>query len=354
MKNLLLALFAAVFAISCSDDDSTGPSGNGEYAEWLYMSGRKSSDDRARYIYRINVKSGELEKVLDGAEMDSQPANGKMAYTRDMENDDERALCVANTNGSGEIVIEISDIINAYLSPTADKVLYEIYNDNFELELHYASIDGSFKTKISEYEISEYSFISPDGSKIAYAIDNFNKTDIYVYDFASHQSTLLTSDSSYADVHRIGCEYVQWSEAGDKIFYILEYYEGDYSYQTSRLFSCSPDGSNKTQIAEIYGMRLAADFDGGTKFIYSARDENYYMSLWTMGVDGSNQTKITPEGEYWITIPGWPRPGKDELLVGTNYEINDEDTGDLIAINLKTGDVRNIVVNVVEKLKAIE
>ena len=76
---------------------------------------------------------------------------------------------------------------------------------------------------------------SPDGKKMAFVSDRNGNTDIFIYDFASQQTTQITDNLG-------GDEFPAWSPDGKQILYV--------SYQNGQwdVFSMNADGTNPVNL----------------------------------------------------------------------------------------------------------
>ena len=133
-----------------------------------------------------------------------------------------------------------------------------------------------------------YSF-SPDSTKAVYPIQDGSDYKIKIIDIDGSNGEVLTS------VHFAVAP--NFSAEGNTIYFV-----GTTDAEAFSLYSVGTDGSNETALESLPGSDASHDprsmiiSPDGTKLLYSVKgDANNTADVYTMNVDGSNQTLIIDE-----------------------------------------------------------
>lgn len=235
-------------------------------------------------------------------------------------------LYSANADGTGERKITGNTTVEeARLSPDGTKIAFVALGTVFK-NIYITDVNGG----THEYLHSGYSVaFSPDGTKLAFA-DGGNSSydaDIYIYDFASKQtSKLYNNDLGYI-------QELDWSPDGKKM--IFTYIYGLFGANQRYLMQINTEGDpNPIALTRINGdgafertafARQARYSPDGQKIVFSLLDvlEDDYWYVYTMNLDGSNQTRIS-ERYVHSALPVWSPDGNSILYRydgGTNAEL---------------------------------
>jgi TolB protein len=198
---------------------------------------------------------------------------------------------------------------------------------------------------------------SPDGSKIFFELVNLEEQKGYI--------CVMNSDGS--DVNRLaqGRDFIL-SPDGSKILFVAPEGQG--------IFIMNPDGSNKRNLPPFsYRSPSCSPFspDGNKLCYYTSRPAGYYWvqeksgggwtrlsympqgafcvaeemlaDIWVMDIDGSNQTKITPDIPHsgfchWLA---WS-PDGEKILFQTSELSNDTVNIDIWTMNVDGSDMKRV------------
>ena len=257
--------------------------------------------------------------VSAGSLIQSQPAsatfpgkNGKIVFSR-ITAPFEREIFTVNPDGSGltQLTFTGPGVTNDYPRWSADgtKIVFDSNrvtpadtDGNFEIWIMKA--DGSVQTQITFTSSSVKNFeaaFSPDGSKIVFVSDQPPSTqpNIWVMNAdGSNQQRLTTgTDEDRSPV---------WSPDGSKIAFRRSLAGGD-----RRIFVMNPDGSGQTDITNnpnYYDYQPEWSPDG--RMIAFSRFTQSVRAIWVMNADGSNAKKLSaPPQSNLDMYPAWSPDG---------------------------------------------
>ncbi len=186
---------------------------------------------------------------------------------------------------------------------------------NYELELWLMDPDGGNLTQLTDNLYASAPAWSPDGSKIVFsAIENFDKSEIYVVDISGDNLIQLTSNGGYND-------NPAWSPDGSKIAFVSNSHdESGYN----EIYIMDADGTNHSRLTESdYHSQHPGWSPDGSKIIYSEEFHStdisdIFPNFYIMNPDGSNPTRIT-EGISFEYRASW-----------SPLELNINDFGEVI------------------------
>lgn len=160
-------------------------------------------------------------------------------------------------------------------SNEANRIVYETNeNQSYSPILKTVHIDGSYPTilRTEDGKKIKGSFAnwSPDGKRIVYQvrakIEGEFAGQLYTYTIKHQKKTRITKNL-------FNNSLPVWSKAGDKI-----YYNSDRNSKRN-LFSIDVDGTNETQLTDFENASLFRHFSSkNSQFIYSHRDSSIYSS----------------------------------------------------------------------------
>lgn len=193
-------------------------------------------------------------------------------------------ISMINPDGTSNQIGIVTGAYSKFL-PDGTKFFFADLSSGFEAKI--ANIDGSSQQSVSwtpalEGGANVINF-SPDGSKIAYANPDGLGTSSYIAGVDGLSPFKVNS--------------VEWaimpnfSSDGETI-----YFAGYGGGETYSLFSVGVDGSNETELQTLpttgYPARLVISPDGTKLLFGTINPEDNTKDVYTMNVDGSNQVKI--------------------------------------------------------------
>jgi len=170
-------------------------------------------------------------------------------------------------------------------------------------EIYVMNADGSNQARLTKNSASDSAPAwSPDGSKIAFTsfrgvIGNKRKRvgnmEIYVMNADGSNQIRLTKNpaaSPYAPYALAICESPAWSPDGSKIAFASNRYN---RFGNVKIYVMNADGSKQTRLTNnsAYDASPAWSPDGSKIAFVSGRDGN--QEIYVMNADGSNQTRLT-------------------------------------------------------------
>lgn len=213
------------------------------------------------------------------------------------------------------------DVYSLSLTPDAGKLVFSAgTSQNGELQRDVFSVnqDGSeLRQLTSRPELSWQAAVSPDGSEIAYVVEQAGRSDLRLMHLDGSQDRALTSNNA-------GSWEPTWAPEGKAILTTTR----DSQLGNLELVQLAADGSTKEQLSHMGGTNQYAAFskDGG-QIVFSSDINMGVPAAFVMGRDGSGvrqlsqdvmffgPASLSPQGQALFT--GMDRWNKQHLYVVT-------------------------------------
>jgi len=145
---------------------------------------------------------------------------------------------------------------------------------------------------------------NPEGTKIVFAVSNFEDSSIWIFDLETRESYQINIPNTR---HLM---YTEWSPLGDKIVYREGAYFGlTHKIYTNNLLGTNPICLTNDQDFSTHGGSFSHD---GSKIVYFSYLSKGVGDIWVMDVDGGNKIQLTNyqtvENEYNV-LPSWSPDG---------------------------------------------
>ena len=272
-------------------------------------------------LYSITADGSRLEKVVDTSAKEPDWLIGSSMTYFDMSPDGSRLAFSACTH---------------HRDPATEYLKYNsLYRDwprgwayNYDMAL--ANIDGTDASRLTHTPGSEnFPVWSPDGTSIAY----FSSNDSWGEWGGLKIHTLATGDIREIEDDGIRPHPPSWSPDGEKLAFVG--YEWFARQSRMSVWTVGADGSNLTRIA-FAASGPAWSPDGKRIAMAVPRGPNK-ASLYTFAADGSDPTFVSldlPEpwdepAEPWLGNLSWSPDGSAILLEGFAHAVNVDGTGTL-------------------------
>lgn len=192
-------------------------------------------------------------------------------------------------------------------------------------EVYIMNSDGSNQTQLTNDKLSGpfSAKLSSDGKKIAYISDQPNHTNLEIWIMNSdgtNKEQLTSSDS-------IDEDWVSWSPDNQK----LAFHSHEQTNNSYHIWTINVSGGGRKQITtdnkkQCFNPDWSPD---GKKILYSGKDQNGNTNLFTINIDGTNDTQITNDNMVGSGV--WSPDGTKILYLSkTNpagfYVINPDGT----------------------------
>jgi len=162
-------------------------------------------------------------------------------------------------------------------------LILEIENDAIKKITPIDSISGD---KVKIYSPSW----SPDGEFLLYSKASKKTLGIFVYSLSENTIALIDNLPITENEDFKGKAFPSWSPRENQILWVAWNNQGN-----NRIFSCSPDGSNKRLLANVMGDEVMPTWSPngeGIAYAIFNREPNENNGLWKIKNDGTNHQQI--------------------------------------------------------------
>ena len=233
-----------------------------------------------------------LTKVTSNVTSDSNPvwspAGNEILFVRD------GGLYKALSNGTGETKLTPAEPVDYSWSPDGSKILYTVGGPEMETsgEVWVMNANGSGKTQLmnSELKIRYSCTWFPSGSKIAYAT---------VYDDMGINYGVIDPDGS--GKHEFGTTGIIGSIAFSPDASKIAYTDQEYYIRILNL-----DQKNSTELSpgnlvhQTQSWQSQAWSPNGSQIVYYSQ-ENGNWSIYTININGTGKTQLTPDAANYLS-----------------------------------------------------
>lgn len=273
---LWLLMLACSKAYTVPEAEVPGPIGSIVY----------TSDESGNFeVYHMNINSHETVRLTDNTSEETTPfyfpparfgfvseKNGKyQIYTMDLDGSEQKTW----KKNDARILVTPS------VSPDGKKMAYAVQSNDKNSNLYLSNLDGSEEERLTNSPGMEWDpSWSPDGEQIVFSHNVGDRWHINVINISDGQVTSLTDNTFYNGRPR-------WSPDGSLILFESDR-DGDWE-----IYVMDVDGRNTRAITEnSTGDWLARWSPDGQWIVYvSNRDGD--DEIYIIGVDGRQQSKLT-------------------------------------------------------------
>ena len=268
----------------------------------------------------IRIASTGGKPIIAGQEYVFTSKNGKIAFSRRVNNSNNWNIFVMNADGFGQTNLLSNSSVDATgpaWSPDGTKIAYSNTIDGYS-QINVMNADGSDQTQLTNSGGSNPSW-SPDGTKIAFNSSRNGNSEIFVMNADGSGQTNLTNGTE-------NDFQPAWSPDGTKIAYSNSF----------DIYVVNADGSGQTRLTNMnngWSSEPAWSPDG-TKIAYSN-----ILDIYVMNADGSGQTNLTNGTENDFQ-PAWS-PDDTKIAFTSNLQIfviNADGSGQTQLTNSYDGD----------------
>lgn len=270
--------------------------------------------------------------------------SGKIIFVSDRDGEETFSFYIMNYDGSEpeawvDVPNPLSDATSRFVprySPDGSKIAYVLEQDG-AFNIFVANVDGTEALQLTTYTDPLYGFHpswSLDGTQIIFDTNEDNGIHIINADGTNHISLI--------ENHTGIKGYPAWSPDGTAIVFNWGYdiVTQDYT-QDMEIMVMNPDGTNITPLTDNDFTDIGAVWSpDGTKIAFhSNRDGNF--EIYVMNADGSEQTRLT-DNDVDDFSPAWSPNG--ELIAYTAVLKNEDDSRlrQVIIMNADGSNPRNL------------
>jgi Tol biopolymer transport system component len=252
------------------------------------------------YSQNVQVEAraiGTIQTINDYAI--SSNTTSRIAFISNRDGIDE--IYSMNTDGSNQVRLTGTEAANCgpVISPDGSKIVFYSFRDGPIPEIYIMNADGTNPVRITNnaaYDV--YPTWTPDGNKIVFVSNRDGSNNIYLMNDDGTNPVRLTNNPLPDE--QPSC----WSPDGTRIAFASAAFGSAFGIDGYEIYTMNLDGSNQTRLTN----NTKRDFEpawspDGTKIAFTSW-RNLETEIFVMDSDGNNQTKLA-SGAY----PTWSPDG---------------------------------------------
>ncbi len=311
----ILSILIAIIIVMCNKSQIGNTSGNlnnlgfsVENGGWVYYLGLKDSNTDG--IYKVKANSDKKEKISSDYGLYLNKL-GNFIYYLDRTSG---KYNIAKIKLNGEDKETILEDVDTEKITVVDNWIYYFKDGKFCK----SNIKGKEKQILLTKSIGNYEI---NGKWIYYSYINNGKYVISKMKTNGEDVTKIDNDSAKL-----------FFVKGNNIYYIYEKYNEDKLEYNYELYKVKTNGKDKEKISDINSeIQIDSINFNEDKIFYIRKDENDILSIYSVDLDGKNETKIIDiEGDYtkinindkWIYYTDQNENGDSEMF---RIKINGKD-----------------------------
>jgi len=211
------------------------------------------------------------------------------------------------------LVILSCAAVSIAAAPRSGKIAFASNRDG-NTEIYTMNSDGTNQVRLTNNTSVDYHPVwSPDGKRIAYLSQNeigFTFS-IRVMDANGANKAVLTSVNYGFCVWPWQDEWsLSWSPDSRKIAF----------QENGDIFTVNVDGTNRTNLTDDSAWDSEPSWSAdGTRIMFTSQ-RDFFRTLYSMNVDGSNLVALPSDGEFWDSAPEFsPNGEKIAFVVNSSF-----------------------------------
>ncbi len=246
-------------------------------------------------------------------------------------------ICLTNTEGTSMKRLTNGNHGYPAWSPDGKRLAFYGYHDEKRTwSIHTVNSDGTNKKRLThaKYKLDNMPVWSPDGTKIVFAREYWDSTDVRQYEL-----WIMNADGSEErQLKALSGGGPRFLPDGRLLFH------SEYKDKESEITIADIEGKNVIHLtdneAEEWDPKLSPD---GKHIVFSSnRDGNH--EIYIMNIDGSDQKRLT-NNDVDDYGPTWSPDGSQILFQSKGGGVSEEDPTNLYIMNKDGSSIRKVISN---------
>lgn len=244
-------------------------------------------------------------------------------------------ICIMNADGTGFLRLTTDDSKQHFypsLAPDGKSVLYSAFLETDNYEIYELELDdGSVNRLTNVYGVETAPEFSPDGKFLTYAKSNAATGNFQII-------IANRNGSNAGNISRVFGWDPTWSPDGKKMLFASD------SRGLVQLYTVNLDGKNQTAITNLPAIRGRSDWSADGNYIVTYSGPAWNRELFIMNSEGTNSHQLTPDGGN-SQGPSFSPDGKWVAFTAYFDNYGDDHGCEIYVIRIDGTDLRRLTRN---------